>query len=136
MNRVALQQFVDIGLNISDPCFERTVGPAEDQFISKCFFEHMGVNITDSHDPITGEQLFHHWNAGTTYTASAGTGQNYIHRAKRAWSILPHPSTPDLPIGELTGLEAAGKYSIAFHMLKTPVALARGVRRRAALLPE
>ena len=124
MNREALKRFVDIGLDRNSGCFMNHTRSEEDQLMSRCIQEKLKLNLSDSHDPITAEQIYHHTGADRVYEDST-QGKKYVNLARQYWSRLPHPLHKNQTIGDRQGFDAAHKYSVAFHFLKTPAHFAR-----------
>lgn len=123
MNRAALQLFHTKGLG----CAARLVGSMEDRILSKCFTHDLQIELADSRDPPTGQQLYHNFHANSIFLATTET-KGFMGKMKRYWRDAPHPNNSNkttTSVGDLNGLDAAFQYSISFHYLKTVKIVAR-----------
>lgn len=120
LNRIALQRVVDEAF---PTCRPKWASHNEAQKISECM-RQVGVLPADTRDFDTGEQQYHHLDPQGVYNIGNHT-RPYDVKLFRYWASLKHPSHPTKQVGPRTGLEAAGRYSVSFHEIKTPLLMLR-----------
>lgn len=103
-------------------CFPTHQSYYEDRVISWCLWS-VGVKPTDARDFRTGQHRYHHALPSmlTRGTSTAGPDRLY----KEYWESYPHPRYPNITVGPMDDLDAAARYSVAFHFLRYPVWMAR-----------
>eukprot|EP00522_Entomoneis_paludosa_P007160 CAMPEP_0172448690 /NCGR_PEP_ID=MMETSP1065-20121228/7646_1 /TAXON_ID=265537 /ORGANISM="Amphiprora paludosa, Strain CCMP125" /LENGTH=652 /DNA_ID=CAMNT_0013200251 /DNA_START=80 /DNA_END=2038 /DNA_ORIENTATION=+ len=127
LNRMGLHKLVREAL---PNCHVDKTAPYEDRLITACL-SSIGVEPTDSRDPITGEQTYHGVAPHTLYTTRANSEnsnkkrQSFHANAVSYWSKEPHPMDPSSSVGPKQGLDSAARYSVSFHNLFHPVFMAR-----------
>jgi hypothetical protein len=121
MNRAALRKFAQHGL---PRCSITHAVSHEDRLISKCF-SGLGVMPGDTRDYETGEPQYHDCGPNHLYTFRTGHNPSFHSKIAIHWENFTHPSQPNQVVGPKHGLEAAAKYSVAFHDIYHPVYVAR-----------
>jgi hypothetical protein len=121
LNRAAVETFAEKLLPVCRPFWRER---REGHFISLCFRE-IGVFPGDTRDEKTGEQLYHRENPTNLFNVEPGMPRRPDSVLMGYYASMPHPSKPNTTVGIQTGLRMAGKYSVTFHNLRLPQALAR-----------
>jgi glycoprotein-N-acetylgalactosamine 3-beta-galactosyltransferase len=121
LNRHSLSRFVEQAL---DNCATTQVASHEDRLMSKCL-QSIGILPGDTRDVRTGEPQYHDANPHHLYTFRTRSSSSFHAKIALRWEDLPHPSQPNATVGPKHGLEAAARYSIAFHDIYHPLYVAR-----------
>ena len=121
LNREALRRFAQEAL---PKCRSTRKVSHEDRLTSWCMFE-LGILPGDTRDYESGESQYHDCGPNHLYTFRAGEGSSFHSRIALDWQNMTHPSKPNKVVGPQHGLEAAAKYSIAFHDVYHPIYAAR-----------
>jgi hypothetical protein len=129
MNRAALRKFARQGL---PKCSTTHAVSHEDRLISKCF-SGLGIMPGDTRDYETGEPQYHDCGPNHLYTFRTGHNPSFHSKIAIHWENFTHPSQPNQVVGPKHGLEAAAKYSVAFHDIYHPVYV---VRMHVILFPK
>lgn len=110
-------------------CFPDKVASFEDRLVALCL-RGLGIEVSDTRDPWTGEEQYHDVGPQQLYTsrAASGRGATFHARGQAYWESLPHPNVVDYAnqtVGPKYGLAAAAEYSVSFHNLHRPNYMAR-----------
>ncbi len=121
LNREALRQFAEKALPY---CRSSEKVSHEDRLMSRCLYD-LGILPGDTRDYESGEAQYHDCGPNHLYTFRAGESSSFHSKAAMEWQNLTHPSKRNEVVGPKHGLDAAAKYSIAFHDIYHPIYAAR-----------
>ena len=121
LNREALRRFA---LTSLPNCSANRKVSHEDRLMSWCLHD-IGIPLSDTRDRSTGEPQYHDCSPNHLYTFRAGQGFSFHSKIAIHWENMTHPSKPNEFVGPKHGLDAAAKYSVAFHDIYHPIYAAR-----------
>jgi glycoprotein-N-acetylgalactosamine 3-beta-galactosyltransferase len=124
LNRAALKRFVEEALLM---CRANQQTAAEDRMLSRCFQNDLKIEMGDTRDCMTGEQLYHDCDPNHLYITRASKQKGSSSHASAAayWETLPHPMLPNTTVGPKLGLDTAARYSVSLHNIFHPIFVAR-----------